>query len=308
MVTQIQNMSTIYTIKSPVPTVKDRRCVIPGRTRVVLENLRSGERPYLSDNHKMEDAFRTGRFFFNRLGEQIAPQMFTFGDTLLGAEWSDLGLVKPSSDDKEEAVRALEAWRRSEVFASDPAFSLSEARAAFPRDITVTLLNPRTSEEVEHAGHLLQLFACDVLGQGLLNQIDLKARTSGLLKYEYQNKTLKLGNTGYRWDRYLFTKVFLTGIGYAAFYTLSRPEKDTVRGMIEACAAKGAVVAPDPTGQGPEAVFVVPSLWDVFALNFMQFQLLGPKMTGKYADLRGNLYAFFAKHFPTVVTSEQVLV
>ena len=304
---------TVYSIRAP-QSKASRPYIVTGRTDEVLQNLRAGTRPPLAGlTPEMDAAFRSGRLVIFRPDERILPERVNLGgSTLIKAYWEEFGLPKePNREQKELAAAAYEQYRKAEAFA--PAENESAAFAAvqtgFRSDFGrfgLSLLYPQTAEEVVHVGHLLQLFAADVLPPGLIKTIDFNYHGfDGIrtVKYESNNKTLRLVNPGNRWDRYLYTKIFLTGLGYAAFYTLSLPERNTFNELYDACRQKGACLAADPTGRAPGEQIVSPSLWDFFAGNFMQFHLLGEGMIDRSPNwqLRAQLQDFYRDHFSTVV-------
>jgi hypothetical protein len=309
---------TIYKITAP-HAAASRSHFAGGRADEVLQNLRVGNRPSLVGqipglNGEMENAFGAGRLLIVKKDDRIMPMRIMLGgSTISEATWDEFGLpAKPGKRQKEQAAGAYEQWRQAEVFApaaEEPA-TLAEARTAFNSEFghfDLSLLNPQTAEEVIHAGHLLQLFAADVLPRDLLSLIDLNYQGPAApkpLKYELNSKTLKFVNPGNRWDRYLYTKMFLTGLGYAAFYTLSAPDRDIFNSLYVSCEQQGAGLAADPTGLAPGAQISVHPVWHFFADNFMQFHLLGQGMIDRSPNwqLRRQLQEFYSQHFSTVTT------
>ena len=309
---------TMYKITAPRQTAH-RPHFVGGRTDEVLQHLRAGTRFSLVGqipglNAKMQDAFSSGRLIIVRPDERILPERVSLGgSTLNEATWDEFGLsVKPGKRQKEQAAAAYEQWRQAEIFApaADEPAALAEAQNAFGSEFSrfgLSLFNPQTAEEVAHVDNLLRLFAADVLPRELISQLDLNYQgldKINVLKYEFKSKTLKFVNPGNRWDRFLYTKIFLTGLGYAAFYTLSASDKDAFYLLYEACKRPGACLAADPTGQAPGAQISFPALWDFFAGNFMQFHLLGQGMIDQSPNwqLRGQLQEFYSNHFSTVTT------
>jgi hypothetical protein len=310
---------TVYTVKAPSTrqVAANRAYLISGRTDDVLQHLRAGARPSLVGQiagltPKMEAAFRSGQRFILRMENGIVPEWVKLGGSVLnGAPWKEFGLpATPTQIQKERAVGAYEQWRKEEIFAAaDETVPLSEAQTAFASEFghfDLTLANPQTVEELTHVAHLLRFFAADVLPRDLLSTLDLNYHgfegIRALNKYEFNKKILRFANPGNRWDRYLYTKMFLTGIGYAAFYTLSSAERDAFNLLYGQCKQQEGFLAADPTGRAPSEQLSFPALWDFFAGNFMQFHLLGEGMIDRSANwaFRAELQAFYAEHFSTV--------
>lgn len=320
---RFKNMSTLYKVIPPNGG-KNHSYAISGRTDEVLRNIRTGGRPSLIGkidglNSKMEAAFRTGRFVFTTGTGHIVPQWTACDGTLFdGAKWTELGLPeRPVEAEKEAAFSAQEAWRRAEVFPFDGkgVQDLAEAQAAFEADFGrfhVGLRNARSAEEIEHIGHLLHLFAPDVLERGLMSTIDLEGGgAGGFFKYEIESRALYLNDSS-RWDRYLFTKNFVAGLGYAAFGVLTHPQiNNSLLNLLIECNDRHALFVSDPTGPGPEELFRLsgfPGPVDGFAMNYMRFQLMAEGMASKFPDIRNKLYSFYAQFFPSVAASPQPLI
>ena len=279
--------------------------------QTVFDQIRDGNRPALVGtipglNHKMEAAFRTGNIWVAHEAGQYFVAHVPYGQTMVGASWSDIGITTPPGQDQPDKVKmqeahdAYRAWR-AEIFAPASQPEVDFAQAAFRREFGrygITLINSRTAQEVDHLGELLKRLPENVLKQEWLAKIDLDGPGGGgvrMPKYDLRTRGLRIFNSG-NWDRHLYTKIALIGFGYAAFYTLTTVEKDKVKMLYDECRQHKVEFGQDPKAIKPWEQVEFQGLWDFFAVNFMHYTLLGNGMVGKdHWSQRGRLFDFYGE-------------